>query len=51
VAAGVRQNVWPLIEAGKVRPVIFKTFPLAEAGEAHRLMESSNHIGKIVLTM
>ncbi len=51
VADGVRQNVWPLIESGKVRPVIFKTFPLAEAGEAHRLMESSNHIGKIVLTV
>ena len=51
VAAAVRQNVWPLIESGKVRPVIFKTFPLAEASEAHRLMESSNHIGKIVLTV
>ncbi|HMH30378.1 MAG TPA: NAD(P)H-quinone oxidoreductase [Steroidobacteraceae bacterium] len=51
VAEAVRQNVWPLIESGKVRPVIFKTFPLAEASEAHRLMESSNHIGKIVLTV
>jgi NADPH:quinone reductase len=51
VAAAVRQNVWPLIESGKVRPVIFKTFPLAEASEAHRLMETSNHIGKIVLTL
>jgi NADPH:quinone reductase len=51
VAEAVRQQVWPLIESGKVRPVIFKTFPLAEAGEAHRLMESSNHIGKIVLTV
>jgi NADPH:quinone reductase len=51
VADGVRRNVWPLIESGKVRPVIFKTFPLAEAAEAHRLMESSNHIGKIVLTI
>lgn len=51
VAEGVRQNVWPLIESGKVRPVIFKTFPLTEASEAHRLMESSNHIGKIVLTV
>ncbi|HEX3913046.1 MAG TPA: NAD(P)H-quinone oxidoreductase [Steroidobacteraceae bacterium] len=49
VAAGVRENVWPLIAAGKVRPAIFKTFPLADASEAHRLMESSNHIGKIVL--
>jgi NADPH2:quinone reductase len=51
VADAVRQNVWPLIESGQVRPVIFKTFPLAQAGEAHRLMESSNHIGKIVLTI
>jgi putative PIG3 family NAD(P)H quinone oxidoreductase len=51
VAEGVRKNVFPLIESGKVRPVIFKTFPLAEASEAHRLMESSNHIGKIVLTI
>ena len=51
VAEGVRKNVFPLIESGKVRPVIFKTFPLAEASEAHRLMESSHHIGKIVLTV
>ncbi len=46
----LQEKVWPLIEAGKVAPVIFKTFPLAEAAEAHRLMESSSHIGKIVLT-
>jgi NADPH2:quinone reductase len=51
VANAVREHVWPLIESGKVRPVIFKTFPLAEASEAHRLMESSDHIGKIVLTV
>jgi NADPH2:quinone reductase len=51
VADAMRRNVWPLIESGKVRPVIFKTFPLGEASEAHRLMESSNHIGKIVLTV
>ena len=51
IAEAVRQNVWPLLESGKVRPVIFKTFPLADASEAHRLMESSNHIGKIVLTV
>jgi NADPH2:quinone reductase len=51
VADAMRQNVWPLIAAGKVKPVIFKTFPLAEASEAHRLMETSNHIGKIVLTV
>jgi putative PIG3 family NAD(P)H quinone oxidoreductase len=51
VADAVRKNVWPLLTAGKVRPVIFATFPLAEASEAHRLMETSNHIGKIVLTL
>ena len=51
VAAAVRQNVWPLLRAGRARPVIHATFPLAEASEAHRLMESSSHIGKIVLTI
>jgi NADPH2:quinone reductase len=51
IAASLREHVWPLIEAGKIKPVIFKTFPLAEAAEAHRLMESSQHIGKIVLTV
>jgi len=51
VADAMREAVWPLIAAGKVKPVIFKTFALAEASEAHRLMETSNHIGKIVLTL
>src|ERR1700692_2087376 len=51
VAEAVRKNIWPLLAAGRVRPVIHATFPLAEAGEAHRLMETSNHIGKIVLTI
>jgi len=51
IAASLREHVWPLIESGKVKPVIFKTFPLAEAAEAHRLMESSQHIGKLVLTV
>lgn len=49
IARTLEAKVWPLIEAGKVRPVMFKSFPLAEAAEAHRLMESSTHIGKIVL--
>jgi NADPH2:quinone reductase len=49
VAATLRQKVWPLLEAKKIRPVIFKVFPLAEAAEAHALMEASGHIGKIVL--
>jgi putative PIG3 family NAD(P)H quinone oxidoreductase len=50
IAAALRQKVWPLIEAGRVCPVIDRTFPLAEVAEAHRLMESSQHIGKILLT-
>ncbi|MEQ1574194.1 MAG: NAD(P)H-quinone oxidoreductase [Vicinamibacterales bacterium] len=49
IAAALRAEVWPLIEQGRVRPVVFKTFPLTQASEAHRLMESSEHIGKIVL--
>ena len=49
IARALEGNVWPLIEAGKVKPVMYKTFPLTEAAEAHRLMESSAHIGKIVL--
>src|SRR5271168_977767 len=51
VADAVRKNIWPLLAAGRVRPVIYATFPLADACEAHRLMETSNHIGKIVLTI
>ncbi len=51
VAVGLRRHVWPLLSAGRVRPVIYATFPLAQASEAHRLMESSQHVGKIVLTV
>ena len=51
IAAALRREVWPLLEAGRVKPVVYRTFPLAEAAEAHRLMESSAHIGKIVLTI
>ncbi|KAJ8549626.1 hypothetical protein K7X08_033333 [Anisodus acutangulus] len=47
----VEKNVWPAIAAGKVKPVVYKYFPLAEAAEAHQLMESSRHIGKILLTV
>jgi len=49
IAADLLIKVWPLIEAGKVKPLIHKTFPLAEAAAAHALMESSTHIGKIML--
>ncbi|MGF6226535.1 NADPH2:quinone reductase [Inquilinus ginsengisoli] len=49
IAAALQAEVWPLIEAGRVRPVIHATFPLAQAAEAHALMESSAHVGKIIL--
>jgi len=51
IAAALKNHVLPLFEAGKAKPVIFKTLKLTEAAEAHRLMESSAHIGKIVLTV
>jgi NADPH2:quinone reductase len=51
LAKSLREKIWPLIEAGRIKPEIFKTFPLEQAAEAHRLMESSQHIGKIVLTL
>ena len=49
IAAALRDKVWPLLDAGRVAPVIHATLPLARAADAHRLMESSAHIGKIVL--
>jgi NADPH:quinone reductase len=49
VAAALKQNIWPLIESGAIKPVIHAMFPLDEAAHAHSLMESGQHIGKIVL--
>ena len=51
IARSVRERVWPLIEAGAIKTVIDRTFPLSEVVAAHRLMETSQHIGKILLTM
>ncbi|MGQ0543949.1 MAG: zinc-binding dehydrogenase, partial [Betaproteobacteria bacterium] len=51
LAKNLREKIWPLIEAGRIKPEIYKTFPLEQAAEAHRLMESSQHIGKLVLTL
>ena len=51
IAARLRETVWPLLEAGKIKPVIFKSFPLEEAAQAHALMESSTHVGKIMLVI
>lgn len=49
IAWRLQEKVWPLIETGKIKPVIFKTFPLEQAAQAHALMESSTHVGKIML--
>jgi NADPH2:quinone reductase len=51
IARNLREKIWPLIEAGKIKPEIYKTFALEQAPDAHRLMESSQHIGKLVLTL
>jgi putative PIG3 family NAD(P)H quinone oxidoreductase len=51
IARAVHTHVWPLLESGAVKPIVHATFPLHDAAAAHRLMESSAHIGKIVLTL
>lgn len=51
IVAAVREHVWPLVSAGRVRPVVHATFPIAEAAEAHRVMESGSHVGKLLLTV
>lgn len=50
IAASLRQTVWPWLEAGRIKPVIHQTFAAADAGQSHALMESNQHIGKLVLT-
>ena len=49
IAASLRQKVWPLLAQGRVKPVIYRVFPASEAAQAHALMETNQHIGKIVL--
>jgi putative PIG3 family NAD(P)H quinone oxidoreductase len=49
IVRGVREQVWPLVEAGMIRPVIDRRLPMVEAAEAHRIVESSEHLGKILL--
>jgi NADPH2:quinone reductase len=51
IAESLRKNVWPLLESGRAKPVIDSTFPLRDAAQAHARLESSAHIGKIVLTV
>lgn len=49
IVSEVEKNVWPAIASGKIKPVVYKSFPLEEAVEAHQLLESSKHVGKIIL--
>ncbi|MFE1560939.1 NAD(P)H-quinone oxidoreductase [Streptomyces sp. NPDC058734] len=51
IVAAVREHVWPLIEAGRVHPVVHAAYPIAEAAEAHRVLEASTHMGKLLLTL
>ncbi|MGC4772002.1 NAD(P)H-quinone oxidoreductase [Micromonospora sp. DT44] len=51
IVRGVRDEVWPLVAAGAVRPVVDRRLPMVEAAEAHRLVESSDHVGKVLLTV
>jgi NADPH:quinone reductase-like Zn-dependent oxidoreductase len=51
LARAVEQEVWPLFANGQIRPIVDSAFPLEQAAEAHRLMESGRHTGKIVLVM
>jgi len=50
IVAAVREHVWPLVESGRVKPVVHRTFPLAQAPDAHRELEASTNIGKVLLT-
>jgi NADPH2:quinone reductase len=51
IAKALRERVWPLFEQGRLKPVIYRVFPLEDAAAAHTLMESSQHIGKIMLAV
>lgn len=50
IAAALEEHIWPLLEAGKIKPVVYRVFPFEEAALSHQLMESSHHTGKIVLS-
>ncbi|WP_416866613.1 MAG: NAD(P)H-quinone oxidoreductase [Imperialibacter sp.] len=51
IAANLEKHVWPLVESKAIKPIVYKTFPLAQAAQAHALVESSEHVGKVVLTL
>jgi NADPH2:quinone reductase len=49
MASALHREVWPLLDAGRVRPVVYATYPLEDAAQAHRTMDAGHHIGKLVL--
>ncbi len=51
IVTSARENVWPLVEAGTVRPVIDRVLPMSEAAAAHRVVEASEHVGKVLLAV
>ena len=51
IVAAVREHVWPLVSEGHVRPVVDREIPMPEAGEAHRVVEESGHVGKVLLVV
>ena len=51
MARGLKEKVWPLLESGKVKPIIYKTFPLKDAARAHAELERAQHVGKVMLTV
>ena len=51
MARGLKDKVWPLLEAGTIRPIIYKTFPLKDAAGAHAELERADHVGKVMLTV
>ena len=51
IARGLKDKVWPLLESGKIKPIIYKTFPLAQAAAAHAELERADHVGKVMLTV
>jgi NADPH2:quinone reductase len=51
MARGLREKVWPLLESGAVKPIIYKTFPLRDAAKAHAELERADHVGKVMLTV
>jgi len=51
MAQGLKDKVWPLLESGAIRPIIFKTFPLKDAASAHDELERADHVGKVMMTV